>query len=129
MVKSIYLELDKPDAYIEYANSEGSGVEISRDEQDEIIWLAAKKLYIDKKYRDALNSITKYLGEFPKGKYVIEANYYKAELHFYFDEKDDALRSYRVVADAPTNSYTEESTLKSASLLFDKENWEDSYNY
>ena len=129
MIKSIYLELDKPDAYIEYANSEGSGVEISKDEQDEIIWLAAKKLYIDKKYRDALNSITKYLGEFPKGKYVIEANYYKAELHFYFDEKDDALRSYRVVADAPTNSYTEESTLKSASLLFDKENWEDSYNY
>ncbi|MBQ3991457.1 MAG: tetratricopeptide repeat protein, partial [Bacteroidales bacterium] len=129
MIKSIYLELDKPDAYIEYANSEGSGVEISRDEQDEIIWLAAKKLYIDKKYRDALNSITKYLGEFPKGKFVIEANYYKAELHFYFDEKDDALRSYRVVADAPTNSYTEESTLKSASLLFDKENWEDSYNY
>ena len=129
MIKSIYLELDKPDAYIEYANSEGSGVEISKDEQDEIIWLAAKKLYIDKKYNDALKSITKYLNEFPKGKYMIEANYYKAELHFYFEEKDDALKSYRVVADAPANSYTEESTLKSASLLFDKENWNDSYNY
>lgn len=129
MVKSIYMELDKPDAYIEYANSEGSGVEISKDEQDEIIWLAAKKLYIDKKYTDALRSITKYLNEFPKGKYVIEASYYKAELHFYFEENDDALASYRVVADAPANSYTEESTLKSASLLFDKENWEDSYAY
>lgn len=129
MIKSIYLELDKPDAYIEYANSEGSGVEISKDEQDEIIWLAAKKLYIDKKYNDALKSITKYLNEFPKGKYLIEANYYKAELHFYFEEKDEALKSYRIVADAPANSYTEESTLKSASLLFDKENWSDSYNY
>ena len=129
MVKSIYLELDKPDAYIEYANSEGSGVEISKDEQDEIIWLAAKKLYIDKKYTDALRSITKYLNEFPKGKYTTEANYYKAELHLYFEEKDDALRSYRAVADAPTSSYTEESTLKTASLLFDKENWNDAYTY
>jgi len=129
MIKSIYFELDKPDAYIEYANSEGSGVEITRDEQDEIIWLAAKKLYIDKRYNDALKSISKYLTEFPKGKYSIEANYYKAELHLYFEEKDDALKCYRVVADAPTNSYTEESLMKSASLLFDKENWAESYNY
>lgn len=129
MIKSIYLELDKPDAYIEYANSEGSGVVISKDEQDEIMWLAAKRNYIDKKYNDALASISKYLTDFPKGKYIVEANYYKAELHFYFDQKDDALKSYRIVADAPTNSYSEESTLKSASLLFDKENWADSYHY
>ncbi len=129
MIKSIYFELDNPDAYIEYANSEGSGVEVTKDEQDEIIWLAAKKLYIDQKYTDALTALTKYLNDFPKGKYVIEANYYKAELHFFFKQNDEALACYRVVADAPNNSYTEESTAKSASLLFDKENWADAYHY
>ncbi|MCF0206077.1 MAG: tetratricopeptide repeat protein, partial [Bacteroidales bacterium] len=129
MIKNIYLELDKPDVYIEYATSEGSGIEITQDEQDEITWLSAKKLYIDKKYNEALSSITKYLNSFPKGKYVVEGSYYKAELHFYFKQNDDALASYRVVADAPTNSYSEESANKAASILFDKENWTEACKY
>lgn len=129
MIKSIYLELDKPDAYIEYANSEGSGVEISKDEQDEIIWLSAKKLYLDKKYPEALNALGKYINEYPKGKYIIEANYYKAELHFFFKDNEEAVKNYRYVADAPTSTYTEESVLKAASILFDQENWADSYLY
>lgn len=128
MIKSIYLEMDKPDAYIEYVNNETS-VDMSREEQDEILWLAAKKLYLDKKYNDALKSITNYLKEFPDGKYYIEANYYKAELHFYFEEKDDALVSYRVVADAQMSSYSEESTIKTAGLLFDRSRWDEAYNY
>jgi TolA-binding protein len=129
MIKEIYIELDNIDGYVEYANSEGSNVNISEDEQDEIMWLAAKKLYIDQKYNEALNSLTNYLGRFPNGKYYIEANYFKAELHFYFEEKDAALVSYRVVADAPRGSYTEESTIKAASILFDNEEWEDAFSY
>lgn len=128
MIREIYIELDNPDAYIDYANSE-DGVNITEDEQDEIMWLAAKNLYIDQKYNEALNSLTNYLSRFPNGQFYIEANYFKAELHFYFEEKDPALVSYRVVADASRGSYTEESTIKAASLLFDKEEWADSYLY
>ncbi|MBN2776051.1 MAG: tetratricopeptide repeat protein [Bacteroidales bacterium] len=127
MIREIYIELDNPDEYIEYANS--GAIDISEDEQDEIMWLAAKKLYIDQKFNEALISLTNYLTKFPNGKFYIEANYFKAELHFYFEEKEPALVCYRVVADAPRGSYTEESTIKAASILFDKEDWETAFNY
>lgn len=129
MIRAIYIEMDNPDGYIDYANSGAPGVTVSVDEQDEIMWLAAKKLYVDEKYNEALNSLTNYLVKFPQGRYNIEANYFKAELHYYFEEKDEALESYRIVADAARGSYTEESTIKSASILYDKKKWQDAYNY
>ncbi|MDD2385982.1 MAG: tetratricopeptide repeat protein [Bacteroidales bacterium] len=127
MIREIYIEMDNPDEYIEYASS--GAVDISQDEQDEIMWLAAKKLYIDQKYNDALSSLTNYLKKFPTGKFSIEANYFKAELHFYFEEKTPALICYRVVADASRGAYTEESTIKAASILFDNENWDQAFDY
>ncbi|MDD4150080.1 MAG: tetratricopeptide repeat protein [Bacteroidales bacterium] len=127
MIREIYIEMDNPDEYIEYASS--GAIDISKDEQDEIMWLAAKKLYIDQKYNEALLSLTNYLTKFPDGKFFIEANYFKAELHFYFEEKAPALICYRVVADAPRGAYTEESTIKAASLLFDNEKWSQAFDY
>jgi TolA-binding protein len=127
MIKAIYIEQDNPNGYVDWAQE--SGTNISEDEQDEIMWQVAKKLYMDKKYNEALTSLTNYLTKFPKGQFYIEANYFKAELHFYFEEKDAALANYRVVADAPRGSYTEESTIRAASLLFDKQQWQDAYNY
>lgn len=127
MIKAIYLEQDNPNGYVEWAND--SGTNISEDEQDEILWQVAKKLYMDKKYNEALTSLTSYLSKFPKGQFYIEANYFKAELHFYFEEKDAALINYCVVADASRGSYTEESTIKAASIMFDKKQWQKAYDY
>jgi tetratricopeptide (TPR) repeat protein len=129
MIRTIYIELDKTEEYIDFANSGVPGVSVSRDEQDEIMWLAAKKLYIDQKYEDALGSLTNYLEKFPSGIHYIEANYFKAEISFYNKNYDDALVSYKIVADASRGSYTEESTLRTAGLLFDKEDWHQAYNY
>jgi TolA-binding protein len=127
MIKTIYIEQGNSAAWIEYATE--NGVTVTEDEQDDVLWGVAKKQYVDKKYNEALTSLTDYLTRFPKGKYYIEANYFKAELHFYFEEKDAALVCYRAVADASRGSYTEESTLKAASILFDKKQWQDAYNY
>jgi len=129
MIREIYIEMDNPNGYIDYANSGIPGVNVSEDEQDEIMWLSAKKLYVDKKYNEALTSLTNYLTKFPNGQFHIEANYFKAELHLYFEEKDPALVCYRVVADAPRGAYTEESTLKAASILYDKKQWQDAFTY
>lgn len=126
MIKAIYIEQDNPDGFVDWANT--SGTTISKDEQDEIMWQVAKKLYMDKKYNEALTSLTNYLNSFPQGQFYIEANYYKAELHFYFEEKEQALKNYRVVANAPIGSYTEESIIKAASILFDKKEWSEAYN-
>jgi len=124
MIREIYLAQGNPEEYIEYA-----GDNITENEQDSIMWTAARNLYGEKKYNEALISLSSYLGKFPNGRYYIEANYFKAELHYYFEEKDPALLCYRVVADASRGNYTEESTIKAASILFDKEEWEQAFAY
>jgi len=124
MIREIYLAQGNSDGYIEEY-----GDTMSEDEQDSIMWSVARDLYGKEEYNDALSALTKYLTKFPNGNYFIEANYFKAELHFYFDEKDAALVCYRVVADASRGSYTEESTIKAASILFDNEDWENAFDY
>ena len=129
MIRTIYIENEKPEEYLNYANSGVSGVTVTKEQQDELIWTTARKQYFDKKYDEALISITNYLSKFPEGQYNIEANYYKAELHYYFDEKDEAVVNYKKVADAAWGSYSEESILKMTSILYDKQDWQTAYNY
>lgn len=127
MIRTIYIEQNKAEEYIDYAK--GEGAIISKNEEDEILWSAAKKFYIAQKYEDALKALTKYINNVPDGMYKIEANYYKAELHNYYKDFDKALNCYKLVADASTNSYSEESTIKAATIIFDKEDWGLAYFY
>lgn len=129
MLRAIYIELDNINEYIEYASSGVPGVSVSQDEQDSIMWLAATKQYVDQKYNEALTSLTNYLNKFPKGIHHIEANYFKAELHYYFEEKELALISYKIVANESRGKHTEESILKVASILFDQKDWQQAYSY
>ena len=129
MIRTVYIENENPEEYLNYANTEATGISVSEEEQDELIWTTARKQYFDKKYEDALVSITNYITKFSNGKHFIEANYYKAELHYYFNDKNAALINYKSVADAAWGSYSEESILKLTSILYDKEDWETAYDY
>lgn len=127
MIKTIYIEQNKADEYIEYAKEEGAI--ITKNEEDEILWSAAKKFYVAQNYEDALSALKKYLNKIPDGLHKIEAIYYKAELDYYYQDFNSALECYKVVADASTNSYSEESTIRVATILFDQENWGLAYYY
>ena len=129
MIKSIYIEMNKPDEYFQYASTNLEGYEISQDEQDSISFLAAKSLYIDQKFYPALEAFSNFLKRFPNSRNATEAHYYKAELHFHFDEKEAATNSYIAVADAPRGIFSEHSTLRAAGLLFDAKDYNKSFTY
>ncbi|MDY0160461.1 MAG: tetratricopeptide repeat protein [Bacteroidales bacterium] len=129
MIKTIYVEMNDPDAYIDYANTEVPGMIVTPNEQDSITYVSAKKLYLEKDYENALKSFEKYVNKFPDGKYSLDANFYLAELLFYFERPEDALESYKFVADRPVDMYTEESTLKTAGILYEIENYNDALKY
>jgi TolA-binding protein len=129
MIKTIYVEMNDPDAYIDYANTEVPGMIVTTDEQDSMTYVAAKRLYMEKEYEEALASFEKYITKFPEGKYSLDANFYYAELLFYFEKPHDALSSYQYVADRPVDMYTEESTLKAAGILYEMENYSEAFKY
>lgn len=129
MIKAIYVEMNKTDEFFDYASTELDGFEISPDAQDSLSFAAAKNLYIEQKFYPALEAFNNFLRRFPNSRNKVKAHYYKAELHFHFDEKEEAMNSYIVVADAPRGPFTEVSTIRAASLLFDKEDFERSFKY
>jgi TolA-binding protein len=129
MLKAIYIEQGNQMNIDEIFTNDDSGASISREEQDDMMWAAAKKLYNDQKYDDALISLTNYLEKFPQGIRYIEANFYKAELNLYFEEKEEALKAYKEVANAAFGSFTEESILKAATIFYENEEWNEAYNY
>ncbi len=124
MIKSIYIEMNKAEEYFKYAETELEGVEITIDEQDSISFLVAKNFYIEEKFPQALEALTKYLNRFPGSRNAIEAHFYKAELHYHFEEKEEALRSYLIIADCPRGVYSEKSTLRASGLLYEKEDYD-----
>ena len=127
MILNIYMEQNNAEEYIQFARNEGKV--ITQSQEDELLWTAAKKLYIEQKYQDAITALTKYLTTIPNAVNKVEANFYKAELHYYYKQYDQALPCYKVVADAPIGAYTEESAAKAASMLFDKQEWGTAYYY
>ncbi len=129
MIKAIYIAMNRTEDYFDYASTNLDGYEISPDEQDSISFLAAKNLYIDQKFYPALEAFTNFLKNFPNSRNAVEAHYYKAELHFHFEEKDKAMVSYMFVADAPRGIFSETSTIRAAGLLFDKEDYQTAFKY
>jgi TolA-binding protein len=129
MIRTIYVEMNDPDAYVDYANNEVPGMVVSPDEQDSITYISAKRLYIAEDFEQALKSFEKYLTQYPEGKYSLDAHFYYAELLFFYERSQEALESYRHVADLPVDMYTEESTLKAAGILYDNEAWGDALHY
>ncbi len=128
MIRNIYIEMNDTDAYVEYANSQGDIV-VSVTEQDSLMFLSAQKLYANQEYSKALESLNKYLEKFPRGGYNIDAHFYKAELLNYFGKPDEALPSYETVAKAPAGMYTEESILKSATILYTNKSYQSALDY
>ncbi|MBP7462849.1 MAG: tetratricopeptide repeat protein [Bacteroidales bacterium] len=123
MIKTIYIELNQTENWVDYANSQGGDMVVSMNEQDSLMFLSAQRLYVNQEYEKALDALKKYLEKFPKGVYSVEAHFYTAELLNYFKKPAEALPSYEIVANAPTGMYTEESTLKAASLHFLDKNY------
>ena len=129
MVKTIYIEKNDPDSYVEYANTEVPGIIITPDEQDSITYVSAKRLYIEEDYEESLKAFEKYLRKFPDGKYSLDANFFNAELLFFFNRPEEALASYKYVADKPVDMYTEKSTLRTAGILFESDSFNDALKY
>jgi TolA-binding protein len=115
-LKAIYVELGKGSDYMNYMHQIGRTLEMSTE--DSLTYLTAEKLLNDQKAEEALESLQQYLTKFPQGNYIIDANYFIAQL--LADKKDftnAAIKYGVVIANAP-NKYAESSLLASSRINF-----------
>lgn len=116
-IKKIFKEQSKPDELEAYMNSIGTSISVS--ELDESYWDKAAGLYYDKKDCDAaMPEMQKYIGKFPDGKYITEANFCYAECAYSKNDFAGALVSYRYILSKPRNIHTEIALVKASYILF-----------
>jgi tetratricopeptide (TPR) repeat protein len=129
MIKNISVEMNNPDYYVDYIESEGIETDVTEFEKDSLVYESAQKLFVSNDIDGAITAFQRYLDKYPNGNFSLEANFYQAQCFYSKEQFEHALLGYQHVIEKPTNMFTEESLLKAATISFDEEKYEQAYTY
>ena len=90
---------------------------IDDKEIDKTTFQSAENNFINGKKDKAIQGFKKYLDQFPKGRYALDAHFYLAQMLYNKDQFDRAAPHYQFVVDQPKNNFTEESLSRSAEIF------------
>lgn len=118
-LKSIYIDLNKVDEYAAFASTLNNGVAFNANERDSLTYAAAEKVYMKGAVDEARRSFINYLQSFPQGAFALDANYYVGLIDFNQKNYNEALSSLDKVLQFPSNKFSENAMLLSATMAFD----------
>lgn len=122
-IKNIYVEMNDVDSYLAYAEGLGSIANVSIAEKDSLMYYAAEGPYTLGDCKKALQNFNKYLETYPKGNFVINAWFYKADCHRKSQEMAEAFDAYNQVISRPTNDFTELALVAASRINMDKKEY------
>ena len=125
IMKNIYIDINNVDEYIDFANNNSVETEVSKIEADSLTYIAAENLYMAGNCDASEPSFKKYINKYPKGRYLLNAHYYKSDCEFDKKNYEDALVSYKYIIAQNSNEYTEDALLKAGFITFSNNNYED----
>ncbi|RNC89364.1 MAG: hypothetical protein ED555_07670 [Allomuricauda sp.] len=106
--KLVYVDLGRVSEYAAWARNLDF-VEVTDTELDLASFEAASRKNAEGKTDAAIRSYEDYLKEFPNGLNALEANFVLAQLYFSKNEKDNALKRFKVVAESGQGEFTEQA--------------------
>ncbi len=113
-MRDIYVSQNNVDGYLSYVEGIGRGVSVS--EQDSLVYHAAENLYLDGNCELAAESLRDYISSFPRGAFLLNANYYLADCLLKLNRGDEAFSSLMFIIEMPAGMFTEPA-LKAASRI------------
>lgn len=114
--RSIYVEEGRTSEYIGYARKMGR--DISTSQQDSLAYAEAEIQLSNGNFSNAISRFEAYLKNYSQGRYLVEANYYKGEIHLSRKEFAPAAAAYEAVASRVPNKFGEKSLLQAARINF-----------
>jgi TolA-binding protein len=128
-IRNIYLDSNDADGYIRYTNQIGGFAKIDDRERDSISYVSAERVYMAGNFEQAINQFNNYILNNPQGRFVLNANYYKAEC-LYRDSKDDeALPAFEYVAGRGKSRFSENAIKHAGEIHYRKENYNVAHDY
>ncbi len=118
-IRNIYIELGDVDTYTQYVSGL-KNVEISQGSLDSASYEAAENIVKAGDCIKGAEMLDKYINQFPKGIYLLDANHFKAECNYQQKEFDRAVVHYQYIIRQRKNIYTENAMNRLAFILESK---------
>lgn len=116
IMKNIYVEIGKPNDYIELMRKYGKNISVS--EADSLTYTAAELKYNANDCNASIAGFKNYLSQYPNGSYVLEASYYSSECYRLNKDWQNALVGYDFVNSKGLNRFFEKATLEAARISY-----------
>lgn len=128
-LKNAYVEMNDVDGYFAYIKTLQGYGDVNMTEKDSLLYNSGENLYITGNYTRAAEIFRNYLNEFPNGSFLQNAQYYLAECLNSAGNKEEAVKYYTAVTDAPNNQFTEPSLIAAAGIYYGLEDYDSSLRY
>ena len=123
IMRNIYIDINDVDSYINFANNNSVETEVSKIEADSLTYISAENLYMEGNCEASEPGFVKYINNYPQGRYLLNAHYFKSDCEFAKKEYDSALESYDYIISQSANEYTEDALLKAAFITYSDSNY------
>jgi TolA-binding protein len=113
-IKNIYVRRDNVDGYMAFIS--GLGRDITLSEQDSLTYTAAEIVYMQGDCEETVRAFKNYLADFPDGRFLLNAHFYKGDCQLKLQQNEEALESLDFIIAQPRNMFTEPA-LEAASKI------------
>lgn len=120
-IKNIYVRNDNVDQYLAFVT--GLGQDISRREQDSLSYTAAEIIYMRGDCEGTVRAFRDYLDAFPRGRFLLNAHYYKADCQLKLQQNEEALESLDFIIEQSQNMFTEPALEAASKINFREQNY------
>ncbi|HVZ96066.1 MAG TPA: tetratricopeptide repeat protein, partial [Chitinophagaceae bacterium] len=115
-MKSIYVELGRPNDYVSFVNKAGKVISVS--EADSLTYASAELKYNSNDCAGAIDAFNNYLSKYPQGGYALPANFYRSECYSKNKDWKNALQGYDAVVNAGSSKFAEKAAYAAAHICY-----------
>ena len=126
-IKNIYVRKDNVDGYLAFVT--GLGRDITRSEQDSLSYTAAEMVYMRDDCEGTVRAFMDYLDAFPRGRFLLNAHYYKADCQLKLQQNDEAIESLKYIIGQPRNMFTVPALEAASKISFREKDYNRAADY
>lgn len=121
--RNVYIDEGNLEDYVNWMSTLNF-INISNQQIDNTTFAIAEKKYLESKVgEEIIESLQKYVRQFPRGIHRIKANYYLADVLFKVNEYKKSKTYYEFIVNENPSEYTEEALNKLAQLYLQENNF------
>jgi tetratricopeptide (TPR) repeat protein len=115
-VKNIYIEIGRPNDYVDFVKKSGKVISIS--EADSLTYAAAELKYSNNDCAGAISAFDNYLSKYAQGAYALDANFYRSECYAKSKDWPNALKGYEAIVSQGSSRFAERAAFSAARIYY-----------